>query len=85
LGDAGAVSTLATALPIAVGDMSRSRAAARKLRSLAMATTASRSINPLSFIVTTLWIRQSRFISIIATIKAAMVQMCEMTQGVWNG
>src|SRR5712672_1238586 len=40
-------SRLATALPIAVGDMSRSRAAARKLPSLAMATTASSSTNPL--------------------------------------
>src|SRR5260370_7683339 len=50
-------SRLATALPIAVGDTSRSTAAARKLPSLAMATTASSSISPLLYIVTILLIR----------------------------
>jgi hypothetical protein len=44
-------------VPVAVGDTSRSTAAARKLPSLAMATTASSSINPLLYIVTILWIR----------------------------
>jgi hypothetical protein len=40
----------------------------RTLPSLAVATTASSSINPLLYIVTNLWIRH-RIISIIATIK----------------
>src|SRR5260370_8181490 len=68
-------SRLATALPIAVGDTSRSRAAARKLPRLAMATTASSSTNPLLYIFTILWIRRhdslytpSQFISIIPPI-----------------
>ena len=50
----GVSSVVSTALPIAVGDMSSSRAAARKLPCLATATTASSSTNPLLYIVTIL-------------------------------
>ena len=48
-------------------------AAARKLPSLAMATTASSSINPLLYIVTNSLDTPSQFISIIATTKAPYV------------
>src|SRR3984893_10774078 len=78
------LSRLATALPIALGDMSRSRAAARKLPSLAMATTASSSISPLLYIVTILLIRHRSLSRLSPRSTAVMLQPYPMTQGVWH-
>src|SRR5271154_5378586 len=77
-------SRLAAALPIAVGDTSRSTAAARKLPSLAMATTASSSISPLLYIVTILWIRHRNLSQLSRHSKSVTVQPYSMTQGDWN-
>ena len=74
-------SRLATALPIAVADTSRSKAAARKLPCLAMATTASSSINPLLYIVTILWLRHRSLSRLSPRSKSVMVQPYSMTQG----
>src|SRR5580693_8672452 len=74
----------ATALPIAVGDISSSSAAARKLPSLATATTASSSINPLLYIVTILWIRHRSLSQLSRRSKSVMVQRYSLTQGGWN-
>src|SRR4029077_20424386 len=77
-------SRLETALPIAVGDISSSSAAARKLPSLAMATTASSSINPLLCIVTLLWIRHRNLSQLSRRSKSIKVQRYSRTQGGWN-
>src|SRR5258708_37793008 len=74
-------SRLETALPIAVGDTSRSMAAARKLPSLAMATTASSSISPLLYIVTILQIRHRSLSQLSRRSKAVTVQRYSMQQG----
>src|ERR1700693_1166153 len=77
-------SRLATALPIAVGDISSSSAAARKLPSLAMATTASSSISPLLYIVTILSIRDRSLSQLSRLSKSVTVQRYSMKQGGWN-
>src|ERR1700681_782130 len=77
-------SRLETALPIAVGDTSRSTAAARKLPSLAMATTASSSISPLLYIVTILWILHRSLSQLSRRSKSVMVQRPSTTQSDWN-
>src|SRR4029077_20812856 len=77
-------SRLATALPIAVGDMSRSRAAARKLPCLAMATTASSSTNPLLYIVAILQIPYVSLSRLSPLSKSLMVRLYSITAGVRN-
>src|ERR1700733_12385385 len=74
-------SRLATALPIAVGDTSRSTAAARKLPSLAMATTASSSIRPLLYIVTILGLRHRSLSGLSGQSKSVRLPPYSMTQG----
>src|SRR6202035_4897025 len=59
-------------------------AAARKLPSLAMATTASSSTNPLLYIVAIPWIRHRSLSQLSRRSKSVMVQQSSMTQGGWN-
>jgi hypothetical protein len=84
LDNRGDFSRPATALPIAVGDTSRSRAAARKLPSAAMATTASSSTNPLLCIIAILWIRHRSLSQLSGRSKSLMLQPYSITPGGWN-